>query len=325
MSIPAEQKRTPLVILDGGLGTTLSLPPFNITFTPETPLWSSHLLLSDSSLSTLLAIQTSFVAAGAGVLLTDTYQASFSGFQRTPGWIGEKRDAARLMRNAVKIARSAFDAEGKKGTVALSLGPYGATMSPGQEYSGKYDEGHREVKQLEEWHWERLCAFLPVSEEVSGEEKKEKEECWQNVDVVAFETVPLLKEIEAIRKAMSAVPAELQRPFWISCVFPGEGTAMPDGSTIKTLVKTLLSKNGGAVPTAIGLNCTKVGKVEGMIDEFEAAVQELIGSGEVQTWPSLTVYPDGTDGEVYNTTTMTWDQKEASSSVSVKCSIVSLI
>lgn len=313
----APRPLTPLVLLDGGLGTTLSLPPYNITFDKTTPLWSSHLLLSPTSLSTLSSIQTSFADAGAEVLLTDTYQASYEGFSRTPGWEGGEKEVGKAMRGAVSVGRDAFG--GKKGTVALSLGPYGATMIPGQEYSGKYDEGHREVDQLKEWHLKRLQAFAS-SEEVDEAEKVQREQSWSDIDLIAFETVPLLKEVQAVRQVMGYLSnaQSSQKPFWIVCVFPGEGNSLPDGTSVKELVKVMLEKRAGeAVPMGIGLNCTKITKVEGLIKEFEEAVTEMVAAGQVSEWPSLVVYPDGTDGEVYNTTTMTWEKKERGNEVSL--------
>lgn len=322
-----------VTILDGGLGTTLALPPYNITFTPKTPLWSSHLLTSPSLLSTLLSVQTSFAEAGAKILLTDTYQASHDGFRRTPGWNDENgqgdEEVERCMRSAVSVSRKAFqeeggdrqrergEAEGKRGIVALSLGPYGATMVPGQEYSGRYNDGMKEIHELEAWHLKRLQAFMPLtSSNTNHEEREDREKCWKDIDLIAFETIPLLKEITAIRKVRGSLPSSLTKPFWIACVFPGDAYTLPDGTTIKTLVKTMLQKREGeAIPRDIGFNCTKITKVVGVLEEFEEAVNEMIEDGEVDEWPGLVLYPDGTDGEVYNTGTMEWEQRESGSEV----------
>lgn len=313
-SIVDSNRLTPLVILDGGLGTTLSLPPYNITFDKSTPLWSSHLLLEDSSLQTLLSVQECFVEAGAEVILTDTYQASFEGFTRTSAWKGSNYESEICMRNAVTVSRKAF-AE-RKGTVALSLGPYGATMIPGQEYSGHYDEEHGEIEALAAWHLNRLRVFQPDgtgSDSVQGR----KHECWNDVDVVAFETIPMLKEVRVVRQVMGSIGQSGSKPFWIACVFPGESCRMPDGTDIQELVKTMLgTSDGEAVPSSIGLNCTKITKVDKLIALFEAAVTRLFEEGLIKRWPGLVLYPDGTDGEVYNTATMKWEQKESSNQVS---------
>lgn len=49
-----QRQRIPIMLLDGGLGTTLQASPYNITFENSNPLWSSHLLIS--SPSTLFAV-----------------------------------------------------------------------------------------------------------------------------------------------------------------------------------------------------------------------------------------------------------------------------
>ncbi|TVY15914.1 Homocysteine S-methyltransferase 2 [Lachnellula arida] len=194
-----------------------------------------------------------------------------------------------------------------RGKVALSLGAYGATMVPGAEYSGVYDEGCRSAVQLEAWHSERIGAFgcLYGGGSGGGEKEDEKRECWDMVDFVAFETIPRLEEVVAVRAVMDKLPEGMERDYWISCVFPGERNRLPDGSTVREVVRAML---GGEArrPRGIGVNCTRVGKVEGLVREFEDAVCELGLSGEV----ALVLYPDGTRGEVYNTSTKEWEKIE---------------
>ncbi|PQE12569.1 homocysteine S-methyltransferase protein [Rutstroemia sp. NJR-2017a BBW] len=107
-----------------------------------------------------------------------------------------------------------------------------------------------------------------------------------------------------------------EKRFWISCVFPGlegdERWRLSDGSTIPQVVDAMLGRREGeAVPWGIGLNCTKVEKVENLVLEFEKEVKKLLDSGEIAEWPALVIYPDGTArGEVYNTTTKVWEVKE---------------
>ena len=289
-----------IILLDGGLGTTLTSPPHSITFDESTPLWSSHLLIT--SPETLLSSQKSFADAGAEVVITATYQTSFEGFAASG--VKDEKEAGKLMRSAVRVAREAFgnDEQGR-GKVALSLGAYGAVMIPSQEYSGKYDVGHRSVEELREWHPNRLHVFLPSSSLLP------LQECWKNVDLVAFETLPRIEEVLAARETMwlayHGLEPEEYRPFWISCVFPGEGNRLPDGSSVAKVVHSMLEKREGTMrPMGIGINCTKVNKVEGLVREFEDAVK---GIGEDGEEVSLVIYPDGTKlGEVYNTTTKEW-------------------
>jgi homocysteine S-methyltransferase len=315
----------PLLLLDGGLGTTLSQPPYNITFSSDTtPLWSSHLLTTVSGRATLLDVQRSFVQAGSQVLLTVTYQGSLEGFARTRradgvedgadsgdgvgegiGEVIREVEARGMMRGAVGIAREAFEREGKgrgEGIVALSLGAYGATLVPGQEYEGNYGSWGEE--ELVEWHRRRLEVFF------DGQGSGEKEHVWADVAVVAFETLPRLDEVRAVRRVMTGV----DRPFWVSCVFPGEKDGeekytLPDGKGVRELVAALL---GGDEPRpwGIGINCTKIWKVRDLIVEFEQAIEN---AGYEKT--RLVLYPDGAGDLVYDTTKQEWlpaDKKKGS-------------
>ena len=283
-------------VLDGGLGTTLA-DDYDCVYNDSTPLWSSQLLLT--SPETLLKVHTAFAAAGADVILTATYQASYEGFERC-GVTAE--DAEKAMRSGVSLARKACEdgimqgREEKSGRVALSLGAYGATMVPSQEYSGWYDVDHLSAVQLRDWHKRRLDVFEGY------------EECWNEVDYVAFETVPVREEIMAVRDVMGKVAKGRERDFWISCVFPRESDCLPDGSSVSEVMNAMLRRTEGArTPMGVGINCTKVGKVERLIEEFESAAGELVREGEADEWPSLVVYPDGTKGEVYDTTTKDWE------------------
>jgi homocysteine S-methyltransferase len=296
----------PLILLDGGLGTTLA-DRYNCIFDHSTPLWSSHLLLSGEASETLRDVQGAFAEKGADVILSATYQASFEGC-RASG-VGDE-EAGVCIRRGVEIARVAAEKREGGGKVALSLGAYGATMVPGQEYSGAYDAEHSSVEQLREWHFRRLEAFMPGGDDEV--EKKERGACWDSVDYVAFETLPRADEVVAVRQVMEEVNGIVGREkvveFWIACVFPGEGNVLPDDSSIKQVVGAMLGKGKGARPMGVGINCTRVGKVEGLVVEFEREIGELI-EREGGEWPSLVVYPDGTRGEVYDTTTKEWVKK----------------
>ncbi len=314
----ANKPLPPLVLLDGGLGTTLA-DRYKIKFDEKTPLWSSQLLIDDEF--TLLYTQTDFAKAGADVIITATYQASYEGFAASGV---QEKEAEKYMRNAVRMARTALDdgrGEGK-GKVALSLGAYGATMIPSQEYSGNYDEQRMSVEGLRAWHTKRLGAFVPGHG--VGQELEERMECWENVNMIAFETLPRLEEVLAAREVMGSL--EAKKDFWISCVFPGEGERLPDGSEVGELVEAMLAeKSGRAQPMAIGMNCTGLGKIEGLIKSFETQVGRLIGSGKVHEWPALVVYPDGTRGEVYNTTTKQWEKVEEETKISVRSPRTALV
>lgn len=283
-----------ILILDGGLGTSLE-SKYSITFSRSTPLWSSHLLVSDQP--TLESCQSDFGAVPVDVLLTATYQVSLHGFADTrtgdfPQGI-PRETVPRFLDDAVGIAQRAV---GDKGCVALSIGPYGACMIPGQEYSGKYDEKHDSLEDLEAWHRERLGVFAEVSD------------VQKRVGYVALETIPRVDEIIAMRKALAATPALSHLPYWTACLSPEKDLLMPDGNTIETAVKAMLDPEISTnLPWGIGINCTKVDKLDQLLQIFEQTVSAMVKEGKISEWPALVLYPDGTNGEVYNTTTQKWE------------------
>lgn len=285
-------------ILDGGLGTSLQ-DKYGINFdSTATPLWASHLLVSDPA--TLQSCQTDFSAAGVDVLLTATYQVSPEGFARTktpeyPSGI-PKEAIGPFLRTAVDVAERARVRDTTK--IALSLGPYGACMIPGQEYSGAYDSAHGDEESLYRWHLDRLRLFTEAEGDLLS-----------RMQYVAFETLPRLDEVRAVRRAIR--DSGITVPFWISCVFPREDDLLPDGSGIEQVVDAAVAPlDGGFVPWGIGMNCTKIHKLPSLIEKFGAAIEKAVAAGLVDSALALVLYPDGTNGEVYNTTTQTWEKPD---------------
>ncbi|KAF7591028.1 hypothetical protein BBP40_002046 [Aspergillus hancockii] len=311
----------PILLLDGGLGTTLGEPPHNITFTSETPLWSAHLLIS--SPSTLQEVHKAFATAGADILLTATYQTSFEGFFRTnPSYTAD--DAAQYMRSAIPLAKRAAVSSGRPVKVALSLGPYGATMSPvAAEYSGLYPEEMNSESKLREWHGRRLCVFV------------DEHGSWDEFEYVAFETVRRADEARAVRGAMMDVLADMyqdqglgahresqlarKKPWWICGVFPSEEVDEEDVRTwVRAAVGARETEPGVYLPRpwGIGVNCTRIGNVGRIVSIMQDELRHLsdLGTKEgfVDEWdsmsgrPWLVLYPDGTHGEKYDPVTKTW-------------------
>lgn len=283
---------TPIIFLDGGLGTSLE-DKYGVKFSNKTtPLWSSDPLITAPE--TLLACQRDFGLAPVDVIETATYQISIHGFAatKTAKWPNgiDRASIPRFLKDAVDVADRARGKPDAK--VALSLGPYGSTMVPGQEYSGAYDQDHNSEETLQAWWAERLSLF-------NGDGIKDK------ISYVACETLPRLDEISAVRKAVANFTST---PCWIACVFPGEEDKLPDGSSIDQVVKAMLIPDPSKVqPWGIGINCTKIHKLESLIGKFEDAVTRLVQDGRLASWPALVLYPDGTNGEIYNTTTQKWE------------------
>ncbi|KJZ74854.1 hypothetical protein HIM_05763 [Hirsutella minnesotensis 3608] len=295
----------PILILDGGLGTSLE-QRHGIRFSHDsTPLWSSHLLVSDPD--TLAKCQAEFGRVPVDILLTATYQLSEEGFARTrhpsgagvaqgdvaaePGPAIEPAQIPEFIETAIRIAEAARQ-DGTR--IALSLGPYGACMTPSQEYSGRYDAAHDSADALRAWHSTRMQLF------------RDHHDLQHRLAFVALETVPRVDEIEAMRRSLAATPALSGIPFWISCLYPS-GETLPDGSTPEDAIRAMLDPAvAPARPWGIGINCTKVDRLGALVRRYEAAVRRMLREGILDEWPALVLYPDGTNGEVFDAVTQTW-------------------
>ncbi|KAF5337670.1 hypothetical protein D9758_013029 [Tetrapyrgos nigripes] len=196
------------VILDGGFGTTLE-STFHLDIS-NTPLWSAKAVMEEPDV--IVQAHLGFLRAGSDVILTSTYQCSYHTFERAGYSVAEAR---RIFIKSVELALEARKRfyEENNGTscrtirIALSLGSFGAALSPAQEFDGYYpppygpvgfspdgnninafgdadDELERKaVEALTNFHLERLLICF------------EERSVWDGIDCIAFETVPLLREI----------------------------------------------------------------------------------------------------------------------------------
>lgn len=179
MDLASELARR-VVLLDGGLATELERRGHDLS----SALWSARLLRDDPA--AIVDAHRAFAAAGAEVITSASYQASFEA-------LGD--DAARLLRRSVALAREAGTA-----WVAASVGPYGAMLADGSEYRGDYGLS---VEQLRGWHRPRLAVLADAAP-----------------DVLAVETIPCLAEVEALCAELAA----LGMPAWLSLTCSGQRT-----------------------------------------------------------------------------------------------------
>ena len=157
------------LIVDGGLATGLEQLGHEL----HPRLWSAAVFLEAPE--TVEALHTSYLEAGAEVLITASYQMSFEGLARE-GLDAAAAEAA--MRGTVEIARRATERHGSAALVAASVGPYGAVLADGSEYRGNYRVGAGE---LAKFHRRRLRVLR-----ASG------------ADMLAIETIPSLEEARVL-------------------------------------------------------------------------------------------------------------------------------
>jgi homocysteine S-methyltransferase len=208
------------VVLDGGLGTELDRRGADL----RDRLWSARTLVEAPDL--VRDVHAAYFAAGADVAIGASYQASFEGLANK-GIEGD--DAVALFRRSVELARDAAEAAGGERLVAASVGPYGAFLGNGAEYTGDYD---RDEDALIEFHRPRIDALASASP-----------------DLLAIETIPSIVEAGALVRALERVP---EVPAWMSFSCR-DGAHLCDGTPFERAVEVATSSNS---VIAVGVNCT---------------------------------------------------------------------
>ena len=211
------------VVLDGGLATELERRGHDLS----SALWSARVLRDEPA--EVVAAHRAFVEAGARVLTTASYQASFEGLAAA----GMDADSTRaLLRRSVQLAREA--AGGDAVWVAASVGPYGAARADGSEYTGRYGD-MLDVAALRRFHAERLGVLADAG-----------------ADVLALETVPCLAEAQALVEEAEAAGV----PAWLSLTT----VTAPDGRVLtrrgEPAHEAFALAGASSAVIAVGVNCT---------------------------------------------------------------------
>jgi homocysteine S-methyltransferase len=251
-----------LVLLDGGLATELERRGHDLS----DDLWSARLLLDRPE--EIVATHRSYFAAGARVATTSSYQASFEGFARR----GCSHDeAAALMRRSVRLARDAADAtqadDGVRRWVAASVGPYGAVLADGSEYSGDY--GLTDAA-LRDFHGPRTEVLA-----TSG------------ADLLAIETIPSEQEVTVLLQVLDELPDGTAAWLSVTCADAATSRRGDDIDRVFGLAR------GHDRVLAVGVNCTAPEHVE------ELVLRAVAASGK----PAV-AYPNS--GESWDAATRSW-------------------
>ena len=187
------------VILDGGFSTHCEALGADLSVGK---LWSARLITDEPA--TISAVHTDFLAAGADVIGTASYQGTIRGFV-AEGCTPEQ--AAALLTKSVTLALGARDAfwaglsaEAKVSRsmplVGACIGPFGGFLADGSEYSGAYGlegEGGLTATELMDFHREQVTVL-----------------CGAGADLLWFETLPCAMEARAIASLLEAeFPASL--------------------------------------------------------------------------------------------------------------------
>jgi homocysteine S-methyltransferase len=262
MPMPQKTILSGIHVLDGGMASELEYNGARI----DGPLWSAHVL--EDAPEKIAAVHRAYIAAGAQCIETASYQVSRMGYAKF-GLPAERADSALL--RSVKLARGPTrDDPNRQILVAASLGPYGAALHNGAEYTGAYDCSFAD---LVAFHRERVRVLAGAKG-------------MQSPDLIAFETLPSLDEAQAIGEAIAEWP-NLSIWFSFTCCdaqHVAHGELLRDcAAHVARLPQTV----------AIGVNCSQPSLIAALIGELrEASDRPVI------------VYPNS--GEGWDATRRCW-------------------
>lgn len=262
------------LVLDGGLASELEQLGMDL----NDPLWSAKVLLERPE--AIADVHRTYLEAGADLVTTASYQASYPGLAKRGL---DELAIAQLLRKSVELAKAARDEfahkaelQGRlKPLVAASVGPYGAYLADGSEYTGKYGVHALELERFHRPRLEQLVAAGP--------------------DLLAIETLPLLAEAEVLIELLAEFPEQVAFLSY-SC---RDGAHISSGESFFEAVK--LAANSPQI-VAVGINCTA--------PQWITPLLELV-QGETEL-PFL-VYPNR--GEAWDPVAKCWITGSASESL----------
>lgn len=280
-------------VLDGGLATELEWRGYEL----NDALWSARLLIEEPQ--AIKQVHRDYLWAGADCIISASYQASLPGLRK---WGLSEAEAVDLLQLSVRLALAAresfwqdltglereqavevrgnspgLEMKDAKETwqvwrkrirplVAASIGPYGAYLANGAEYTGTYE---LDVAGLADWHRRRWHILAR-----SG------------ADLLACETIPSRAELEAFCLLLNETP---EMPAWVSFSCR-DGRHISDGTPIAECAARL---NEVVNVVAIGVNCTP-----------PRLMPELITAVRSATDKHIIVYPNS--GERYDPIINEW-------------------
>lgn len=251
------------IIIDGALASELQRRGCDL----NDSLWSAKVLIEQPDL--IRQVHYDYFKAGADCATTASYQASPLGFAKKGISLDE---SIKLIKKSVELAQQAKEqyltqiGKNKPLFIAGSVGPYGAYLADGSEYTGNYQLSEEEFI---EFHQIRIQALIDAK-----------------ADILACETLPNFAEIKAIVKVLKQYPTMTA---WFSFTLK-DANHLSDGTPLKEVIDYL---NNVDQVVSVGINCIA-------LEEVTAALTVL----QTLTRKPLIVYPNS--GEQYDPTTKQW-------------------
>ena len=231
-----------IMVIDGSMSTALENMGLNL----NDSLWTAIALANEPE--KVKQVHTNYFNAGADCSISCSYQATIPGFMNR-GY--SKAEAEKLIRRSAELLLKAKDEfmnseEGKNRVEPLALagiGPYGAYLADGSEYTGRYGVSDQVLK---DFHRRRM--------EIMAE---------AGCDLLLIETQPSLKEAVICAE----IAEDLGKDFWVSFSCR-DGKRINEGEMIADCAKELSS-----FPhiNMIGVNCVPPKYVTSLINELKSA------------------------------------------------------
>ena len=256
-----EQKKH--MIIDGALASELQRRGCDL----NDSLWSAKVLIEQPEL--IQQVHYDYFKAGADCAITASYQATPMGFAQKGI---ELEESIKLIKTSVKLAQQAKmqylnDIKQDKALlIAGSVGPYGAYLANGSEYTGDYQLSESEFIAF---HKDRVTALIDAG-----------------VDILACETMPSFLEIKALVKLIQQFPIV---NCWFSLTLEDQ-QHISDGTPLTEVIEYL---NSIEQIVSVGINCIALEKVTPALEVLSKLTSK-----------PLIVYPNS--GEEYDPTTKQW-------------------
>lgn len=256
-----EQKKH--MIIDGALASELQRRGCDL----NDSLWSAKVLIEQPEL--IQQVHYDYFKAGADCAITASYQATPMGFAQKGI---ELEESIKLIKTSVKLAQQAKMQylndikEDKALLIAGSVGPYGAYLANGSEYTGDYQLSESEFIAF---HKDRVTALIDAG-----------------VDILACETMPSFLEIKALVKLIQQFPIV---NCWFSLTLKDQ-QHISDGTPLTEVIEYL---NSIEQIVSVGINCIALEKVTPALEVLSKLTSK-----------PLIVYPNS--GEQYDPTTKQW-------------------
>lgn len=252
-----------LLVIDGGLGTELEVRGCTL----NDKLWSAKVLVENPQL--IYQVHLDYYRVGADFVITSSYQASVEGFARRG--LNETESLA-LIGKSVELAKQARSDylheidQAKNLLIAGSVGPYATLLADGSEYHGTYQLSHNEYVSF---HRPRINALVSAG-----------------VDILCFETIPSISEVQSQLKLLTEFPS-MTAYFSFSL---RDADHICDGTPLSMVLELV---NAQPQVVCVGVNCIALEKVSAVLHTLKRF-----------TTKPLLVYPNS--GEQYDPITKTW-------------------